>query len=136
MRILLSRIMSFFDYDGKFEEVPYPGKGYRPQEKPRATFAAMVTRLDRDVQRVIDLLADKGVLDNTIIIFTSDNGTHKEGGHDPRYFDSNGPFRGMKRDLYEGGIRTPFYCEMAGSDSCRKCFFPGFCFLGFYADNV
>lgn len=62
--------------------------------KPRATFAAMVTRLDRDVQRVIDLLADKGVLDNTIIIFTSDNGTHKEGGHDPRYFDSNGPFRG------------------------------------------
>ena len=47
-------------------------------------------------------------MDNTIVIFTSDNGTHKEGGHDPRYFDSNGPFRGTKRDLYEGGIRTPF----------------------------
>ena len=45
-----------------------------------------MTRLDRDVQRVIDLLADKGVLDNTIIIFTSDNGTHKEGGHDPQVF--------------------------------------------------
>ena len=48
-----------FDYDGKFEEVPYPGKGYRPQEKPRATFAAMVTRLDRDVQRLVDLLKKK-----------------------------------------------------------------------------
>lgn len=68
----------------------------------------MVTRLDRDVQRLVDLLKKKEVLDNTIIIFTSDNGTHKEGGHDPKYFDSNGPFRGMKRDLYEGGIRTPF----------------------------
>ena len=50
-----------FDYDGKFEEVPYPGKGYRPQEKPRATFAAMVTRLDRDVQRLVDLLKKKEV---------------------------------------------------------------------------
>lgn len=97
-----------FDYDGKFEEVPYPGTGYTAQPKPRATFAAMVSRLDRDVQRVVDLLEKKGVLENTIIVFTSDNGTHKEGGHDPRYFDSNGPFRGTKRDLYEGGIRTPF----------------------------
>lgn len=97
-----------FDYDGKFQEVPYLGKGYRPQPKPRATFAAMVTRLDRDVQRIVDLLKEKGIADNTIIVFTSDNGTHKEGGHDPRYFDSNGPFRGTKRDLYEGGIRTPY----------------------------
>ena len=100
-----------FDYDGKFAEVPFPGPGYRPQPKPRATFAAMVTRMDRDIQRVVDLLKEKGVLDNTIVIFTSDNGTHHEGGHDPRYFDSNGPFRGTKRDLYEGGIRTPFVVQ-------------------------
>lgn len=97
-----------FDYDGMFEEKPFLGDGYTAQPKPRATFAAMVTRLDRDVQRIVDLLDEKGILDNTIIIFTSDNGAHKEGGHDPWYFDSNGPFRGTKRDLYEGGIRTPF----------------------------
>lgn len=97
-----------FDYDGEFQETPYPGKGYTKQDKPRATFAAMVTRLDRDVKRITDLLEQKGISENTIIIFTSDNGTHAEGGHDPYFFDSNGPFRGIKRDLYEGGIRTPF----------------------------
>lgn len=99
------------DYDGKFPEVPYPGSGYTAQPKPRATFAAMVSRLDRDVQRIIDLLEKKGILDNTIVVFTSDNGTHQEGGHDPYYFHSSGPFRGMKRDLYEGGIRTPFVVQ-------------------------
>lgn len=97
-----------FDYDGQFQEVPFLGNGYRQQLKPRATFAAMVTRLDRDVKRILDLLEEKGIAENTIVVFTSDNGTHKEGGHDPQYFDSNGPFRGTKRDLYEGGIRTPY----------------------------
>lgn len=100
-----------FDYDGQFSEEPFLGGGYRAQDKPRATFAAMVSRLDRDVQRVVDLLTKKGVLDQTIIVFTSDNGTHSEGGHAPAYFDSNGPFRGQKRDLYEGGIRTPFIVQ-------------------------
>ncbi len=100
-----------FDYDGKFNEVPYLGGGYTAQDKPRATFAAMVTRLDRDVTRVVEMLKKKGLLENTIVIFTSDNGTHKEGGHDPNFFDSNGPFRGTKRDLYEGGIRTPFIVQ-------------------------
>lgn len=96
------------EYDGMFHEKPFPGPGYTAQPKPRATFAAMVSRLDRDVQRVMDLLEAKGIADNTLVVFTSDNGTHVEGGHDPEFFQSNGAFRGHKRDLYEGGIRTPF----------------------------
>lgn len=102
------------EYDGRFAENPYPGPGYHAQSKPRATFAAMVSRLDKGVQEVVRLLKDKGIYDNTIIIFTSDNGTHVEGGHDPFAFDSNGAFRGSKRDLYEGGIRTPFIVQWPG----------------------
>lgn len=98
----------FYDYDGKFDEPATKGKKYKKDSKPRTTFASMVTRLDYGIQNIINLLIEKNILDNTLIIFTSDNGTHKEGGHDPIYFDSNGPFRGIKRDLYEGGIRTPF----------------------------
>jgi arylsulfatase A-like enzyme len=102
----------FNEYNGKFQETPFIRKGsYCSQEKPKATYAAMVTRLDRDVKRLMDLLERKGILDNTIVIFTSDNGTHQEAGHDPDFFDSNGPFRGNKRDMYEGGIRTPFIVQ-------------------------
>lgn len=96
------------EYENKFLEKPFKGGGYTAQPKPKATFAAMVSRLDRDVKRVMDLLESKGMADNTIVIFTSDNGTHIEGGHDPYFFSSNGGFRGVKRDLYEGGVRTPF----------------------------
>lgn len=95
------------EYDGLFPETPYKG-GYTAQDKPRATFAAMVSRLDRDVARIMKALKDNQIEKNTIVIFTSDNGTHKEGGHDPFFFHSSGGFRGTKRDLYEGGIRTPF----------------------------
>lgn len=97
------------EYDGKFQEVPFLGKdNYCAQIKPRATYAAMVSRLDRAVGLIINKLEEKGVLENTIIMFSSDNGVHKEGGHDPEYFNSNGNFRGIKRDLYEGGIHTPY----------------------------
>jgi arylsulfatase A len=81
--------------------------GYRSQPTPRAAFAAMVTRMDQGVGLVLDALRARGLDGDTIVIFTSDNGPHKEGGADPDFFDSNGPLRGIKRDLYEGGIRVP-----------------------------
>ncbi|MDD3076727.1 MAG: arylsulfatase [Proteiniphilum sp.] len=101
---------------GRFEEKPYKGVdsgphfrkgGYMSQEYPRATHAAMVKRIDLYVGQIIDKLKETGVYENTLIIFTSDNGPHFEGGGDPDFFNSNGICRGYKRDLYEGGIRVP-----------------------------
>lgn len=75
--------------------------------EPQKGLASMITRMDRDMGRLADLVDDLGIAENTLILFTSDNGPHAEGGNDPQYFDSNGPLRGIKRDLYEGGIRVP-----------------------------
>ncbi|GGK05259.1 arylsulfatase [Parabacteroides faecis] len=95
-------------YENAFEEVPYDGKmGYHPSEKPYASFAAMVTRLDKYVGDVMAELKELGLDKNTIVIFTSDNGPHREGGANPDYFRSYGPLKGVKRDVYEGGIRVP-----------------------------
>ena len=80
---------------------------YGTQSESHAAFAAMVTLLDQQVGEVVAKLKELGLEKNTIIIFTSDNGPHLEGGADPDYFDSNGPLKGYKRDLYEGGIRVP-----------------------------
>ena len=104
------------EYEGEFCETPFGGSrdGYKSQQNPRAAYAAMVTYLDKSVGLIIKELKEKGLYDHTIIVFTSDNGVHSEGGHDPSYFDSNGPFRGQKRDLYEGGIRTPFVIQWPG----------------------
>jgi len=89
-------------------EVPDQGefasKDWPEQERAKA---AMITRMDRDVGRLMALIKKLGIDDNTIVFFTSDNGPHREGGADPDFFDSNGPLRGIKRDLYEGGIRVP-----------------------------
>jgi arylsulfatase A len=74
----------------------------------------MVTLLDRQVGEVVAKLKELGVYENTIILFTSDNGPHLEGGADPDYFDSNGIYRGYKRDLYEGGIRVPMIAVWEG----------------------
>lgn len=96
-------------------EVPDLGEyASRDWPAPQKAFAAMVSRLDRDVGRVLDRLRERGIERETIVFFTSDNGPHKEGGHIPEYFDSNGAMRGIKRDLYEGGIRVPMIVRWPG----------------------
>lgn len=81
---------------------------YCSQEYPRAVFASMIYRLDVYVGQIMAKVDELGIADNTIIMFASDNGPHDAGGADPEYFNSNGPYKGIKRDLYEGGVRTPF----------------------------
>ncbi|MBT3382805.1 MAG: arylsulfatase [Prolixibacteraceae bacterium] len=111
-------------YRGKFlPELKYigvdDGENYRlgpygSQPESHATFAAMVNILDDEVGEIVAKLKELGIYENTLIIFTSDNGPHMEGGADPDYFDSNGILKGYKRDLYEGGIRIPMIAVWDG----------------------
>ena len=95
-------------YVDQFEEEPYPeGRHYYPQTHPAATYAAMITYVDHTVRRVLQKLRELGIEENTLVMFSSDNGSHMEGGYHYDMHDSNAPFRGGKRDLYEGGIRMP-----------------------------
>jgi arylsulfatase A-like enzyme len=91
---------------GPFAEKDWP--------EPEKSFAAMVTRMDGHVGKLMDLLGAHGLDNRTLVFFSSDNGPHKEGGTDPDFHDSNGPLRGIKRDLYEGGIRVPMIARWSG----------------------
>lgn len=102
-------------YRGKYlPESVYEEDYYIGQEEGHAAFAAMVNILDNYVGELVGELKKQGIEDNTLIIFSSDNGPHREGGHDPNYFDSNGQLRGIKRDLYEGGVRVPMIATWKG----------------------
>lgn len=90
------------------------GSWYYGGSDKHAQFAAMITRLDGYVGEILEKLKEKGLDENTLVIFTSDNGPHEEGGADPSFFGRDGKLRGIKRSTYEGGIRIPFICWGAG----------------------
>ncbi|NRB47136.1 MAG: arylsulfatase [Saprospiraceae bacterium] len=94
-------------YEGRDDGERYRRGPYGSQPEGHAAFAAMVNLLDDQVGEISAQLEALGIAENTLIIFSSDNGPHLEAGADPDYFDSNGPMKGYKRDLYEGGIRVP-----------------------------
>lgn len=118
-RLQIPRDEVYWAYVKEFGEKPLPQPaqlkpGERFEPYPHAAYAAMMSRLDSYVGQLVAALKAKGVDDNTLILFTSDNGPHAEDLNDPKYFRSSGGLRGIKRDLYEGGIRVPLIVRWPG----------------------
>ena len=126
-------------YPAEWDDRPYRGQcGYLPHPRPRAGYAAMITHLDQHVGAVLDALDEKGLADNTIVVFTSDNGTTHPAGGDPvfgiggvdaGFFNSLGGLRGFKGSVYEGGLRVPCIVRWpgkvkAGTSSDSPSYFP------------